>query len=358
MSTPTNNNTEDMRRVLNGRIPASVVDTCTAELPERERKAIRWFHEYYWDQGLSLTQLGDLIGYDGSTMSRVFRGEYAGERATVVGKIEEFKADHESRFTSRKMPWQKTELGDEMRQDCEVARVYQAIVCGFGESQVGKSENLKQIAREDKEGSTLYFQIPPGATESEFLVIVCDFLRFSARTRVGELWQKIARELRRIPKLLLIIDEGARAGGKREYGGGGFRLIERLRWLQEEVNCGLFFCGTNLTRDQLQQAEHEKYLNQWNRRCLRKVQYPDVPSRNDLNVFAAYYKLPPSSGTARTLERTVIDTLGLGQWLKTLALAQVRAGRERMTWEHVVRAYSWMKGAEDIGRRTANKEAA
>ncbi len=358
-SQPTAPQIDDMRRVLNGRIPASIVLAKTEPLPPEERDAILWFHAHYWDEGLSLNEAGELVGYDGSTMSRVFRGEYAGQRATVVAKIEAFRTALHARSQSRKMPWQPTEFGAEIQENCDVARNYQAIVCGFGESQVGKSENLRHIAAEDKEGTTLYFEIPPGAREGEFLPVICRALHLSSRTRTGEVWLTIADHLR-VPGLLVIVDEGARAGGKREYGGGNFRLIERLRWLQEKCGFGLFFCGTNLTRDQFLDAEHEKYLNQWNRRCLRKVQFPDMPSRKDLNVFSRYYGLEQATGDARLLEKTVISTLGLGQWLKTLALAQVRAqnASQRLTWDHVIRAYAWMKGGEDIKRTQLNTEVA
>jgi len=347
---------DDTRRVLNGRIPASLVTACTEPLQADERDAIRWFHAHYWDEGFSLSESGELIGYDGTTMSRLFRGQYEGRRSEVVAKIEAYRQELEGKRRSVKMPWQPTALGTEIKENCDAARKYQAIICGFGESQVGKTENLRHIEREDKEGTTLLLEIAPGATESEFLPLVCSRLSLSSRSRVGELWLKLASHLA-VRDMLLIIDEGARAGGLHEYGGGNFRLLERLRWLYDRCQFGLFFCGTNTTRDQMQAKEHEKYLNQWNRRVLRKVQFPDLPSRADLNVFSRYYDLPAATGDARTLEKTIVSTMGLGQWLKTLSMGQVRAAKERMTWEHVLRANAWMKRDENPERRKSNTEA-
>ena len=360
---------DDGERVLNGRIPSSIVKLRTENLAPEDRDAIRWLHAHYWDEDLSLTQLGRLLsngstkttGYHASTLSRLFRGVYTGENAEIVKAIEAYRAELDARNRTHATPYIATELREELRENCELARVYKKIVCVWGESQIGKTTNFKSIAAEDRDGSTLYVEILPGAKESDLITALCLILRLSARTRTSELKINIARLLRRIPNLLLIVDEGARAGGERQYGGGNFQTIEFLRWLHDNAKCGLLFCGTNLTRDQLADAQHEKYLNQFNRRCLRKVQLPDVPSRADLNAFAAHYGLAPSVGDARKVEKAIIAENGLGVWLTLFPLAQQRAaaGRDKtMTWDHVLRALAWVKGSEKAERRLVNNTEA
>lgn len=353
---------DDGDRVLNGRIPSFVVEHRTANLPPEEREAIRWLHRHYWDEDLSLTTLGRALGYHASTLSRIMRAEYDGGRGEVVKAIEKYRADLEQRTRSKKTPFIKTALFEELRENCDLARSFAKIVCLWGESQIGKTTNLKQIASEDRDGLTLYVEIMPGAREADLITSLCQKLRLSSRQRTAELRLNIARELRKAAlrgPLLLIVDEGARAGGKRIYGGGGFACLEFIRWLHDTVGFGVLFCGTNLTRDQLADADHEKYLNQFNRRCLRKVQLPDIPSRADLNAFARHYGLDPAVGDARKVEKAIIATHGLGVWLTLFPLAQERAASDRkgMTWEHVLRALAWVKGSEKADRAKLNSEA-
>lgn len=352
-------------RVLNGRIPAAIVIRATEAFPPEEREAIRWLHGHYWDNDLSLTELGRMLskgrkeGYHASTLSRIMRGEYPGVRSEFVQVIEQFRAGLETRNRSKKTPFIATALGDELRENCELARVFKKIVCVWGESQIGKTTNLRAITNEDRDGGTLMIEIAPGAKESDLITAICQLLRLSSRQRLAELKLNIVRILRRVPNLLLIIDEGARAGGERAYGGGNFQTLEFIRWLHDQTQCGVLFCGTNLTRDQLGDKAHEKYLNQFNRRCLRKVQLPDVPSRADLNAFARHYGLEPAVGDARKVEKATIALHGLGVWLTLFPLAQerARADRKAMTWEHVLRALAWVKGSEKAERATINTEA-
>jgi hypothetical protein len=96
-------------------------------------------------------------------------------------------------------------------------------------------------------------------------------------------------------------------------------------------------CGTNVFRDAMEKGAVERILRQLKRRRLCTLQLPHVPCQRDLNTFAAAYGLPPSSGTARDLERQMVESEALGMWLTLLRMAAKNAAQHKqtMTWGHV-----------------------
>ena len=69
------------------RIPALTVTERNAHRPPHERELIEWFHGHYWDEDLSLSEAGRRIGYDGSTVSRLFRSDYNGTIEKQTGEV-------------------------------------------------------------------------------------------------------------------------------------------------------------------------------------------------------------------------------------------------------------------------------
>lgn len=348
-------------KVLGNRVPGSAVADNTRHLPPEQRDAIAWLHNLYWTEGLSYRDLAGRIGYNSSVITGLFRGDYRGSIAEVATAIDKLRAQLEAKAAAKagfKMPFIQCRLSREIAEYCEMARAYSGIVQLFGESQIGKSEAFKHIERSDKEGKTLRLEVLPGAREAEFIALLCHRLDMGSKQRSTELKLRLARKLRECEDLLLILDEGARVGNKREYGGGNFRIIELVRWLHDQSERGVVFCGTNTTRDDLRDAEHAKYLNQWNRRSIATRQLPDLPYAEDLAAFAAHYGLPRATGEARIAEKRILVHHGLGVWLKHLAMAKVRADNEgkTMTWDHVTRVVSFLEGISDTNRKHLNSE--
>jgi DNA transposition AAA+ family ATPase len=339
------------------RIPAYKVIDATKALDEDSARAIRWLHSHYYDTGLGLAAVGEAVGYDGSTVSRVFHGRYEGDVAQVVRSILRFRALLEERQSVKRAPFVETALYREIEECCQMALTYQRIVFLYGESQVGKTTCLKHYAQEHNHGETVFLEMPVGGSLSHFLEVLAPKLRMS-RQREGALEVNIMRSLG--PNNLLIVDEVSRAMQARAYGGRALKTMDFLRALHDNTGCGLVLCGTNVFRDQMADKTLEKFLNQLNRRCLLRRQLPDQPSKADLNAFARHFGLEPASGEAFALQKQVIGDHGLGVCLTTLTAAARKAQKKQdaMTWEHVLKAHAFFRRMEQPAKITDEREAA
>ena len=292
-----------------------------------------------------LNTAAKLIGYDGSTLSRIFRGVYEGSIAEVVDSIEKFKLLQEERATVNRPPYQETELYRTVEECANAARTYQKFGFIYGESQIGKTESLLHYASRDQynHGLTKIVEMPVGGSLSSFIPALCDACRVSGKFRTGEAFGAIAGKLD--SRMLLVVDECARA----VPGTRADKTLDFIRALYDAKRFGVLLVGTNIFRDQMAKDKFEPFLRQLNRRVLFRRQLSDMPSRKDLNMFAAYYRLGPAEDEAYRLQRQVVSMTGLGVWLTTLSAANRKAQKEgkRMTWEHVIKAHAYFKRLEE-----------
>jgi len=334
------------------RIPQYKVMKSTETLDADSARAVLWLHAYYYDNALGLAAVGAAIGYDGSTVSRVFHGNYAGDMGAIVKAILRFRTLQEERASVKRAPFVTTALYREIEECCQAALTYQKIVLIFGESQMGKTTCLRHYAETHNHGETVMVEMPVGGSLSHFMEVLAPKLRMN-RQREGALAVNLLRSLG--PNNLLIVDEVSRAMQARSYGGKALKTLDFIRALHDSTGCGVVLCGTNVFRDQMQDRSVEKFLNQLNRRCVLRRQLPDQPSRADLNAFAKHYGLDPAFDEARKLQTQVIAEHGLGVWLTTLTSASRKASKEGkpMTWQHVLKAHAFFRSMENPQQEAA-----
>ena len=126
------------------------------------------------------------------------------------------------------------------------------------------------------------------------------------------------------------------------------RTLEYFREVFDTCKCGLVVCATNLFRDEMERGRFAAVLQQFNRRRLATIQLPSVPSQKDLGAFAAAYGLAPATGDDLRLQTEVVKAEALGIWLTLLRMASELAAdrEERMSWEHVRRAFNGRRSLE------------
>lgn len=327
------------------RIPGPKVAAATANLPDEQRQAINWFHSFYWEQEIGLGDCAAKIGYDGGTLSKVFRGCYEGNLAAVVSAITKFRDMLKDRASVNKAAFQKTQLFDILEESCNALRTYQKMGFVYGESQVGKTKCLKHYAgmEEYNHGRTIYVEMPVGGSMTSFMTALAKVLKIPSQQKSGDLPLMIQNSFR--DDMVLIVDEASRAavGGRQTS-----KTMDFIRSIYDHAQCGVLLCGTNIFRDQMANEKMEPFLRQMHRRVLFRRQLPDTPTRADLNGFARQYDLSPASDDAYTLQRDTIAQHGLGVWLTTLTAANRKAVKEgkRMTWDHVIKAHAFLKRLE------------
>ena len=330
-------------RQLN-RIPATKVIETTARLPEGPRRALRWLHGHYWDSGEPLGEIARRVGCDGGMLAQVFYGKFEGELDGVVRAILRYQHLCEERAGVQRAPFIETRLYREIEECCDAALTYQKIVYIYGESQVGKTASLRHYAQNRPQA--VMVEMPAGGSPSAFLMALAPKARVGFNGNTGEQMLTIKRALG--PHSLLIVDEAARAFQARSSGGQKFKTLEFIREIHDATGCGVVLCGTRVFRESMESAQHRKFLNQFNRRCLFRKQLPDVPTRGDLNAFARHYGLEPAEGEARRMQGVIVGDHGLGVWLTTLMAAARKAANARraMTWADVLRAHAFFTRLE------------
>lgn len=328
------------------RIPGDVVNRATENLPEAQRSAIRRLHAYYYENDLSLTDAGKLIGYtNGTVLSLVFRGKYEASLAPVVKAIDDFFELHDKRAQGRKLEFIHTALTRKIWSVCDAALEFQKIAFVFSDSQIGKSEALKEYAKEHNHGSTIYVRMPTGGALMHFLARLARTLRISDNLITTKLRERIIGAFD--DRMLLIVDEAHECIAERGSQ-AAVKTIDFIREIFDETGCGVVICATNVFRDAMEDGPASKILKQTKRRRLCALQLPNIPTREDMNTFAAGYGLPPSTGTAQELEKKLLDQEALGMWLTLLRMgAKIASQRkEKFKWDHVLTAHAGRQSLE------------
>jgi len=294
---------------------------------------------------LTTRELGALIRVSGVTISQVFNGKYGAKLDAVVKEIDSFFALEDSRSEGRKLPFIETDLTKRIWQVCNAAREFQKFAFIFGDSHIGKSTSLESFRDAHNHGSTIYAYIPTGATFTNFLYILAKPLRIPLNIPVSRLRERIIDSFD--DRMLLLVDEIHNVIRPTS----SMRSLDCIEFVREIFNtkkCGVVASGTNVFRDAMEKGDLYKILGQTKRRRLCTLQLPNKPTQKDLNTFAAFYGLPPSTGAARDLEKKIVEDEALGMWLTLLRSASKIAfqRKETMSWEHVHFADAGMKALE------------
>ena len=328
------------------KIPGDVVNHATAELPDNQRSAIRRLHAYYIENDLGLEEAAKMIGYTGPVLSQLFRGKYDGSLENVVKEIIAFFDLQERRDKGRKLAFIKTKLTKRIWDVCASAVEFQKIAFIFGDMQIGKTEALKAYAAEHNHGSTIYVSVPTGGALLNFLTRLAEILRIPTNMSITKLRERIIKAFD--DRMLLIVDEAHRCIRDSGNSTMPIQTIEFIRELFDEKQCGVVICATNVFRDAMETGSVAKILRQTKRRRLCALQLPNLPTQEDLNLFADAYDLPPSDGAARQLEKRMVEDEALGMWLTILRMAAKIAAerKQKMNWNHVLSAHAGLKELE------------
>ncbi len=349
------------------RRPGDAVNRNTANLPDDQRTELRWLHCHGDERDLTNKQLGELIGYSESTISRLYGSDlkYAGNLDEVCDAIRKVRLAQEAERAAGKgdrAPFIETNLSRHVWKLCTAAQEYRRMVFAYGESQIGKSRSLKEFAERHK-GDVVYWEMPVGGALANFLANGAEALRFSARAKTRELRRRIIDAFD--GRMLLIVDQLHRA-----FSDSHGRALDKLSRAQlatldflievfDAKEPGMALFGTNVFRDGLKGFENANFFKQLRRRGLNTdgFQLPDIPSRADLNTFAKHYGLAPATGDALELQSTIISQDGLGLWITRLVSAKRRAAKlgRRVEWSDVIRAHDFFT---KVARYENQEEAA
>lgn len=362
------------------KIPADQIRTAIQDLPDDQRELVWWFSQWAKRNDLNREALGKVLRKPGTkdlyssdsiiqllTGGRIRRGENIEPMLDAIASLRKIEEDRAGQASSGFIV---TRLAREIWSRCRKALKRQRIMFIFGESQIGKSEALKQYAKDNNHGETVYVEMPSGGSVSSLIFALAEHFNIPAKSGAkADLRQRIIGCFD--SRMLLIVDEAHRA--LRPGSTIGLESFSFLRELWNKAQCGIVISLTNEGRDELIKGPHAKVLAQIWRRRITPLQLPNVPPDDDAALFAAAYGLPAATDKAITIEvsyydtegaeqkqrhtksplalqREVLKSEGLGVWIGILqdAADMSQDLGKRITWGAVIKAHCQSQAEADV----------
>jgi DNA transposition AAA+ family ATPase len=303
---------------------------------------IWWFYCHCQDKRFSLTESADAVGYDSTTIYRLFNGTYGAKLDKVVEAIARYKKVSAERDKRRDIGFIETSTWRKVSQICDSA-FYDAMPAFiYGASQIGKTACLKEYALRNNHGQTKYIRMPSAPTFSYFMNTLAEACFISTRHQQDVVRRRIMSSVDK--KNLLIIDEVHQALIT-SSDMIARKIIEFLRELYDRSGCGIVLCGTKVLRDEFERGRQAMIFDQFRRRGMLELNLPDTPPKIDIIKIARTFDLDEPSDRVFDTIKTMLQESGLGKYIKFLQYANgVSVSRkEQLTWDHFLAAYDGVK---------------
>ena len=108
---------------------------------------IVWFFGVCKSTRATFADQGRLIGYDASTVSRIYTGRYDGRYENVIAATRSYRQLHTERERMSNAQYVETQLSAEVSEACDLALARQMPAVISGPSQIGKTEALQEYRR-------------------------------------------------------------------------------------------------------------------------------------------------------------------------------------------------------------------
>lgn len=366
------------------RIAFDVVAAATAELPDRDREALRWVAQYGRSKNVAVDEIATKLrkpeggSYSGDSLYQALTGRREPEQLkNLVVAIEKLREIEEERAGLVDTGFIENTISRRLFAACRKAFIRRKIIFIWGESQIGKTTALRAYKEKFNHGETIYVRMPTGGSMDSFVRELADVLGIPRGNQGEELRRRIIASFD--DRMLLIVDEAHECLSE-HYAKRGLRTLNFIREIHDRRGCGIVLSATNVFRDAILRGPQAKNLRQLWLRGMAPLQLPDRPSIQDLNAFAKAYGLGPAPADeigvrvnyvdddgkecAKTITKSpaalqteVVREFGLGRWNMILQEASdlARERRRPIAWGAVVSAWH---AFERLGDFSPNQEAA
>lgn len=347
------------------RLPGDAVFKGTADLPEDQRNTLRWLHHHLDQTDTPITEVAPLLKkekgepYSTDSLYQALTGRRNADSTKICIAIERYREYVEREQKTIKTGFIETSLYPRILAAYQRALRRHRIVFIFGESQIGKTANLEEIARRNNHGQTVMIRLATGGSLASTIAQFAEAIGISPRYKMTELRARIIDSFD--PSMMLIVDECHQCLLE-TCSERSVHSLEFCREIIDRKKCGALFSGTNVFHDAIRAGRSAPVLRQLWRRQLSPVFLPNHSSDIDLTTFAKAYGLPcaaprkmltvtytdPNSGEETQIQKvpyalqTEIDRAdGLGRWIAILQeAADLASDQERpVTWGRVLLAH-------------------
>lgn len=308
-------------------------------ITQEQSDLIWWFFVLCKENDWNLAEAGRELGYEsGSTIWHLFHGTYGAKVDTIINHIQRYRKTYEERAAYRNIQFIQTTVAKRIFEVCHAALISQSIAFIYGESQIGKTQALKEYARQNNHGQTKYVRLPACAGVQLVAKEVAKACYVSSNTCFDNLRGSILDAID--GHTLVLIDEAHQSFMSYQKS-SQTKVYEFLREIQERTECGMVFCGTKVLRDELLFGKLSQMLKQFERRGIVQVMLPDTPPKRDLDAIAKAFGLEPATDNALEVVKDMIHRSGLGKYIKFLQAATRMAAKQqkKLTWDHFVTAH-------------------
>lgn len=364
-------------RGINGsnfKIRGDLITAATAELPERQREALRWLAGHCRDRNLDhkvvATRLLKPDGqpYSGDSVYHALTGGRTEEQLeNIVSTIERYRRAQEKieegRTNLARAAYVHTAVGKRIWKICRRALLRRRVCFIWGETQTGKTTCLEEYQRKHNHGETHMMRCPARGRFKTFLRLLAISLGVPiAKASEADLRELIIAAVD--DHMLLIVDEMHEPFGPNGDAQLGVDIVNFLREVYDRKKCGLVLCGTPIFKEAILHGPFRRNLAQIWKRGLIPLQLPPVPGTADLVLFARQFGLEAAPdeeiGVRVTftdddgaeqktslqknilaLQTEVVAKEGLGRWITILEEASdlAREKRRPVTWGLVLHAW-------------------
>ena len=279
-------------------------------------------------RGYSFDQTGGLVDYSGATISRLFAGKYEGALDKVVSQIDAYLELEAERAKMRSDRFIENSIWKRVNNLCNFALTRNTVTRLVGPSQIGKTYCLKEYMRRSSR-QVCYVRIPAAPTLKLAVAAFAEAVGVGSSLRTDDARQRVARAIGR--NTLLIVDELhelVMSAAK----GTAMKVVEWIREIKDNSDCGLVLCGTRSLEDDLINDPRMKgWLVQIDQRCQRIVTLPNRIPMEDIMLAAEAYGL---SGSPACVE-SLLSTIRMNRLTSCLALtASWCAGNNKSKQKH------------------------
>ena len=339
-------------------IQRATVLAFTETLPIEHKASLRWLDEFARKHNFSRREMAEKLlkpngqSYGDAAIYNYLTGRSGGALDNFVASVVAFKKQIEaSAIPANVFPFVETSLSKSIADYASLVWQRRRIGLMLGDSQSGKTRNLKEFVARQPHGQASYIQMPTDGQLSYLVAFMCHERNISLKYNSTQQRLKLAESID--ASMLLIFDEIEECASRARSGGHRTAIrshtIDFIRWLRDTRGCAILLVGAPEAMDMLNDQNYSAFV-----RTLRRGMPPywlkAKPTTGDLNKFADAAKLPLATGAALNLQTTIINRYGLGFWIEVYLQGGkdiADASRQRLTWDHVLDAHAeYLKGDE------------
>lgn len=189
---------------------------------------------------LTQTDVAKAMGISNGLVSAYLKGNYNGNTENTEKRFEEYLSNQQvvrekAKVTKKDFDFVPTSVYETIEEHVKSAILEKGIVLITGKSGVGKTTALKHIKQKDD--ALILIKVRPLMTASCILEHILGELGVSPERTPAGYNRKLDKALQKLEGSgrTIVVDEGEHLG---------LKVFETLRFMQDETDCGLVFCGT------------------------------------------------------------------------------------------------------------------